>query len=128
MEGRQSGIVRFAPLPVRLWPGKIREPDLFFISKEHSDRIGEQACGVPDLVVEVTSPSTLRADRMEKFHEYARAGVSEYWLADPQARTIEVYTLQHGAYLLRGKWGTGEVASSALLAGFDVDVEEVFKP
>ncbi|MCS6964593.1 Uma2 family endonuclease [Thermoflexus sp.] len=57
---------RIAPLPVRLWPGKIREPNLFFIAKEHTDRIGEQACGVPDLVVEVTSPSTARVDRVEE--------------------------------------------------------------
>ena len=128
VEGQRLGVVRFAPLPVRLWPRKIREPDIFFISREHSDRIGEQVCGVPDLVVEITSPSTLRTDRMEKFHEYARAGVAEYWLADPQARTIEVYTLQQEVYLLRGKWGAGEVASSVLLAGFEVEVQEVFEP
>lgn len=122
---RDLGEVHIAPLPVRLWPGKIREPDIFFIAKEHAERIGEQVCGVPDLVVEVTSSSTLKADRMEKFHEYARAGVQEYWLVDPQMRTIEVYTLQQGAYLLRGKWGSGETASSELLAGFAVGVDEI---
>ncbi|GBC84997.1 hypothetical protein HRbin11_01437 [bacterium HR11] len=125
VEEHQLGVVQLAPLPVRLWPGKIREPDIFFIAKEHVDRIGEQVCGVPDLVVEVTSPSTLKADRMEKFHEYARAGVREYWLVDPQAHTIEVYTLQQGAYLLRGKWGAGERASSELLSGFTVRVDEI---
>jgi len=45
------GYMRVAPLPVRLWPGKIREPDVFFIAKEHTDRIGEQVCGVPDLII-----------------------------------------------------------------------------
>jgi Uma2 family endonuclease len=118
-------VVRFAPLPVRLWPGKIREPDIFFIAKAHEDRIGERVCGVPDLIVEVISSSTLKTDRMEKFEEYAKAGVAEYWLVDPQARTIEVYALQQGAYLLRGKWGAGETASSGLLSGFAVGVDEV---
>lgn len=125
IEGNDLGQLLVAPLPVRLWPGKIREPDIFFIAKAHADRIGEQICGGPDLVVEVTSPSTLKADRMEKFHEYARAGVHEYWLVDPQARTIEVYTLQQGAYLLRGKWEAGETASSGLVAGFAVEVDEI---
>jgi len=119
------GEVRVAPLPVRLWPGKIREPDVFFVSAEHLDRIGELACGVPDLVVEVTSPWTLKTDRMEKFTEYARAGVAEYWLVDPEARTVEVYVLRQGAYVPHGRWGAGETASSALLTGFAVAVADV---
>jgi Uma2 family endonuclease len=82
VEGHGLGVVQIAPLPVRLWPGKIREPDVFFIAKEHTDRIGEHVSGVPDLLVEVTSPSTARLDRMEKFAEYARAGVPEYWVVD----------------------------------------------
>lgn len=127
VEGHQLGIVRFAPLPVRLWPGKIREPDIFFITKEHADRIGEQACGVPDLVVEILSPGTYRTDRLEKFLEYARAGVSECWLADPEERTIEVYTLREGAYALLEKRGAGEIVRSQLLEGLEVAVHEVLK-
>ncbi len=126
VEEHGLGTVQIAPLPVRLWPGKIREPDIFFIAREHADRIGEQVCGVPDLVVEVTSPSTARLDRMDKFQEYARAGVREYWIVDPDARTVEVYGLEGGAYVLRGKWEPGETASSGLLAGFEVRVEDVF--
>lgn len=41
---------------MRLWPGKIREPDILFVAREHSDRIGEQAYGPLDLTVEVLSP------------------------------------------------------------------------
>jgi len=119
------GFVRIAPLPVRLWPGKIREPDIFFMARGHADRIGEQVCGVPDLIVEVTSASTARLDRLEKFYEYARAGVKEYWIVDPDARAVEVYGLEGGAYLLRGRWGPGETAASGLLKGFEVRVEDV---
>src|SRR3990172_6987304 len=50
------GQIRFAPLPVRLWPGKIREPDLMFMSAAHADRI-EKYWGVPDLAVEIVSGS-----------------------------------------------------------------------
>jgi len=122
---RDLGIVRIAPLPVRLWEGKIREPDILFVAKEHADRIGERVFGVPDLVVEVISPGTRRTDRVEKFVEYARAGVTEYWIVDPDERSIEVYHLREGAYSLLGKFEPGQIASSALLSGFQVPVHEV---
>lgn len=125
VEAQELGVVMLAPLPVRLWPGKIREPDIFFVFRQHADRIGEQVCGVPDLIAEVTSPSTARLDRLEKFYEYARAGVAEYWIVDPDARTAEVYGLEGGAYVLRGRWGPGETAASGLLPGFEVKVDEV---
>lgn len=121
------GVIRFAPLPVRLWPGKIREPDILFVSHAHADRIGEQAYGPPDLVVEVISPGTQRVDRGKKFVEYARAGIGEYWLVDPQAKTIEVFVLQDGAYTLLVKAGSGEKARSQLLNGFEVAVVDVIE-
>jgi Uma2 family endonuclease len=126
VEGHNLGIVRFAPLPVRLWPDKIREPDVLFVSHEHADRIGEQFYGPPDLVVEVISASTRRTDRVEKFVEYATAGVSEYWLVDPEAQSIEVFVLEDNAYTLLVKAGLGEQARSKLLKSFEVDVDEVF--
>jgi len=122
---RDLGIVLLAPLPVRLWPGKIREPDVFFYLKAHTDRIGEQVCGVPDLVVEVLSPSTERVDRQEKFQEYAQAGVQEYWMVDPDRGTIEVYTLERDAYRPLGVWRKGQKARSALLPGFEVAVDDI---
>jgi len=126
VEEHKLGIVRFAPLPVRLWPGKIREPDIFFFAKEHLDRIEEKVCGVPDLVVEVISPGTEEVDRGEKYLEYARAGVREYWLVDPEERTVEIYTLKGSAFVLLGKHRSGEAAFSKLLSGFEVKVEEIF--
>ncbi len=128
VQERDLGEVHIAPLPVRLWPGKIREPDIFFIAKEHRDRLGESYCGVPDLVVEVTSPGTRRVDRGEKLYEYAKAGVAEYWIVDPDERTVEVYTLRDGVYEPLDKFREGETARSELLPGFEVEVEEVFRP
>lgn len=125
VEARRLGVVRFAPLPVRLWPGKIREPDIFFIAQAHADRIGEQVCGVPDLVVEVISPGTRLTDRGEKYFEYARAGVREYWLVDPEGPSIEVYTLREGVFEPLGRYGPGEVAHSELLPGFEARVDEI---
>lgn len=52
--------------------------------------------GAPDLVVEVLSPSTMRNDRMRKKEVYQACGVREYWMVDPENRTIEQYLLQDG--------------------------------
>ena len=120
------GGVRIAPLPVRLWPGKVREPDVLFMAHAHRDRISEQVFGPPDLVMEVTLPSTRHTDCHEKFAEYARADIPEYWLIDPDTQSVEVFVLRQGAYELLGKWGRGATARSALLQGFQVPVATLF--
>ena len=121
---QRLGEVFVAPVPVRLWPGKIREPDVFFVAREHLDRVGDQVCGVPDLVVEVTSPGTERADRIEKFSEYARAGIREYWLVDPAAATVEVFVLERGVYVLAARGTFEERVASRLLPGFGVTLAD----
>jgi Uma2 family endonuclease len=118
--------VRFAPLPVRLWPGKVREPDVLFLAREHADRRGEQVWGPPDLVMEVLSPGTELLDRETKHIEYARAGIAEYWIVDPEGRSVEVWALEQGNYTLAGGFGPGQTASSRLLQGFQVAVDDVF--
>lgn len=52
--------------------------------------------GAPDLVVEVLSPSTAKNDRLHKKAVYGSCGVREYWLVDPENRTIEQYLPQDG--------------------------------
>lgn len=56
--------------------------------------------GVPDLVVEVLSPSTARNDRGHKKDVYEAAGVREYWIVEPDAKSVEVYLLKNGKFVL----------------------------
>jgi Uma2 family endonuclease len=118
------GTVRFAPLPVRLWPGKFREPDVLFMRAEHSDRITDAYWGVPDLVMEVVSPGTKRVDSVIKLREYAEAGIPEYWLVDPEAGTISLYVLAASAYEQKSVGRAGESVGSVALPGFAVAVDE----
>jgi Uma2 family endonuclease len=124
---RNLGEVHIAPLPVRLWPGKIREPDIFFLSKKHSARAGEQIYGIPDLVIEVLSPGTEQTDRGEKFIEYAKAGVIEYWIVDSAKQRVEVYTLKGGVYELNERYSLGAKVCSHLLPELEIEVEIIFR-
>jgi len=120
------GEVVAAPMDVRLWEDNIREPDIIFISNEHSDRLNNKCLGVPDLVIEIISESNKKQDLDEKFSDYEIAGVQEYWIVNPLQKIIEVFTLENGTYVLFGKWGVGDIAHSKLLHGFQVEVDSVF--
>ena len=115
---RELGEVFFAPLPVKLWSGKIREPDLMFLSTAHASRIGAYL-GVPDLAVEILSPGSVYKDREIKRKEYAAAGVVEYWIIDPDVRTVDIYEV--------GKHFAGtDVLTSQLFPGFTLPLAELF--
>jgi Uma2 family endonuclease len=120
------GTVLVAPLRVRLWRGKFREPDVVFMLKEHADRIGEEFWKRADLVMEVVSggDDDRRRDLVTKRREYARARIPEYWMVDPQEERITVLRLVGKRYVVQGVFGKGTVAASHLLRGFTVDVTE----
>ncbi|WP_348652905.1 Uma2 family endonuclease [Polyangium sp. y55x31] len=63
----------------------------------------------PDWVCEVLSPSTVTVDRAEKMPAYARHGVRYAWLVDPIARTLEVFMLERGRWVLLGVYGGSAV-------------------
>jgi Uma2 family endonuclease len=116
-----------APIDVIL-PGLANpvQPDVLFIVKERLHIVKKGRIeGAPDVIVEVLSPWNWNVDRREKFTTYARAGVREYWIVDPRARTIELFFLRDGTYSLIGKYGVGETVRSEVLKGFEVKVEEV---
>ena len=119
------GELIMAPTDVKLWEDNIRQPDIVFMSNEHSDRITERYWGVPDLVIEILSEHTAKEDRVKKFFEYLRAGIYEYWIIDPFKQSIEIFTLENEAYELFGKWCISETAKSKLLKGFEVAVDDV---
>ena len=125
VSSKNLGEACYSPLDVRLLEGTIRQPDIVFMSNEHLDRITERYWGVPDLAIEILSESTAKEDRINKFFEYLQAGILEYWIVDPEAKTIDVYTLIKGAYVPYGRWKIGENAKSKLLVGFEVSIDEI---
>ncbi len=121
------GKVYDAPLDVVLSEYDVVQPDLLYVSRDRLSIIKEaNIWGAPDLVVEILSPSTTKWDREIKREVYARFGVRELWLVDPQARSIEVATLKDGALLTLQVYYVGTTLARPLLPGFALDVEGLF--
>jgi Uma2 family endonuclease len=79
----------------------------------------------PDVVVEILSPSTRGIDLIRKTALYARSGVPEYWIADPERRILVIHKLQGGDFVAVEPDADGWIASPTL-SGLRVDPAEVF--
>jgi Uma2 family endonuclease len=122
---RELGEVFFAPLDVFFSPHNTVQPDIIYVSRARAGIIREQKIeGVPDLLMEVVSPSNPRHDIVTKAALYATFGVPEYWLVDPEKDGILVQTWRDGVYVpVRS---TNGVAHSLVLPGFEVNPADVF--
>lgn len=117
-----------APFDVRLnaddEDDTVVQPDLVVICNR--SKIDEKGCkGAPDLIVEILSPSTARRDRMVKLHQYQRAGVREYWIVDPDTKTVQVCILENGRYFVTAYADT-DTAPVTVLPGCTINLQEVF--
>jgi Uma2 family endonuclease len=121
------GMVYDAPFDIVLSDENVVQPDILFISKERSHIITEKNVqGAPDLVIEITSNATERWDRGTKRKLYAKFGVREYWIVDPDHKTIEVMTRGKSGFVTAGTYNERESLVSPLLKGLSVDLNEVF--
>lgn len=95
VEARDLGVVLSAPFQMKTAPDLPgREPDLLFVARAHLDRLKDtHLAGPADLAVEIVSPESRTRDRGQKFHEYERGGVCEYWLVDPERKQVDIYRL-----------------------------------
>jgi Uma2 family endonuclease len=124
----QLGYVIPAPFEVHLSAlSRPVQPDITFIRTE---RISVQSLqifeGAPDLIVEVLSPDSIRRDRVIKFTAYEAAGVTEYWIANPNTHTVEVFILSHGEYAALGEFKAAETIQSQVLTGIEITTHSLF--
>ena len=108
-----------------LSPMTRRAPDLAIVLGERREGLrGAKVIGViPDIVVEVLSPSERMGAVHRKLKQYFEAGVKEAWIVDPSSRTIEIWT---GPALPERELAEGDSLSSPLLPGFSLGVAELF--
>jgi Uma2 family endonuclease len=127
IESAGLGRVFPAPTDVELRGGTVVQPDLVVVLNAHLAVLTpRRVIGTPDLVVEIASPGTAGYDRRAKQDAYAGAGVLEYWIADPYARTVEVLVLEGDAYLSAGVFEGAVTLPSKVLPEFPVHVEQFF--
>ncbi len=124
-----------APFDVRLPEGEeepqeittVVQPDLVVVCDRA--KLDDKGCiGSPDLIVEITSPSTVRKDIKEKFYLYERMGVKEYWIINPTDETLIAFILDSN-----GKYGRPEIYSRedtiqvGVLTGLSIPLKNIFK-
>jgi len=117
-----SGVVIPAPFVMKIEKGRRgREPDVLFVCSERAHLIQRTYLDGPaDLAIEIVSPESIERDRREKFGEYERAGVKEYWLIDPDRESAEFYELgADGRYRMTAV-EAGGVYRSKVVEGFYV--------
>ncbi len=121
------GRVYFAPLDIRLAETTIVQPDLIIILRDRPILTPARVEGGPSLAVEIISPSTSEYDRVTKRNLYAQYGVPEYWLVDPEAETVTVFSdPRDGRY--RAEQTTSDVAISATIPELSADLKALFAP
>jgi Uma2 family endonuclease len=127
VEKQNLGLVLDAPFDVVPTDNVVLQPDVLYLSRERFGLLTENCLkGMPELVVEVLSPSSGKRDRLQKSRLYLRYGVKEYWVVDPAAQTIEIFSEGEKGWLLAGAYGPEDLLTSPLLNGFEVPVAEIF--
>ncbi len=123
---RLGGTVLFAALRMQVREGKFREPDLLLVLDANDPRAQNAYWLGADLVMEVVSRDDPERDTKIKRADYAEARIPEYWIVNPQDETIVVLRLEGEQYAEHGVFRRDDTATSALLEGFTVLVNDVF--
>jgi Uma2 family endonuclease len=120
------GTLHLSPLDVHLPSGDIVEPDLIYVSKARTHIVQDWIRGAPDLLIEVVSPVHPERDLFVKRNLYARNGVLEYWIVQPDDKAVEVLRLSDAVYQPAGWFRSGEIVTTPLLPGFLLPVDAIF--
>ncbi len=121
------GSVLSAPCDVKFDEDNTVQPDVIVVLNENKGIITKNnIVGAPDLLIEVSSPSTARHDRNRKFELYARFGVKEYWIVKPSRKTIEIFVLQQGSYVSKKIYQKDDILESTIIPNLPIKAAQFF--
>ncbi len=122
------GEVLDAPVDVVFDGDEVYQPDIVFIKRDRQGIIEKDAIhGVPDLVMEIVSPSSVFYDTVEKKEIYRKYGVNEYWLIFPDEKAIEIFVLEKGDYQEFCRFKKNGCVRSKILEGLKIYSKDIFK-
>ena len=117
-----------APFDVYLDETNVFQPDIIIVLNERLGILTEAGAeGAPNLVVEILSPKTRRLDLVNKKQEYARAGVEELWIIDPEPRVIMIHQFTFDGVEKIRHIDQEDTLSTELLPGFSLVVATLFE-
>jgi Uma2 family endonuclease len=122
----RTGKVYMAPFDVYLDETNAHQPDIVYVSNHNKILTPKGAVGAPEYVVEVLSPTTEHLDKKPKRRVYARTGVKEYWIIDPDTRLIHVYFLQENAEQPKATYSQTDSFTSPHFPGLQFKASEIF--
>jgi Uma2 family endonuclease len=128
LEAEPVGILYDAPFDVVLTDINVFQPDLAFFSEQRRHFLTDKGAeGAPDLVVEILSPKTAHLDLEQKRLVYARTGVDELWVVDPEGEEVRVYLFREDPDLPKVILRSGDLLKTSRLPGFELSVQKIFE-
>jgi Uma2 family endonuclease len=129
LEQNPLGILLHAPFDVVFHGESIWQPDIFVVLNANRHILKEQRCeGVPDFIIEILSQNNRELDLHTKRTIYARQGVTEYWIIDPEAKEILIYRFDENINEPVTRIKSPVKATSSLFPGLTIALEAIFRP
>jgi len=125
--GKKLGEVFYSPIDVFLDDYNVPQPDLVFVSDARKEIISDDGIlGIPDMVIEIISPSSFKRDRVDKMKLYKKHQIPEFWLIDPNNTSVEIYTFQENDYDVFSLAVQSGTVQSKVLPEFTLEVSTLF--
>ncbi len=123
---RKTCQIVYAPIDVYLSQDTVVQPDIIVVCD--SKKIEKKGyVGAPDLVVEILSPSTAKADWKDKYFLYEKSGVREYWIVNPDDALVHVFLLTDGKFCLSGTYSAEDAVKISIFEDIIIDLKNVFE-
>ncbi|MBI5543204.1 MAG: Uma2 family endonuclease [Deltaproteobacteria bacterium] len=129
LEERGIAEIFNAPTDVILSESNIVQPDLILVRMSREGAVSQRGIeGAPNVAVEIVSPSNRSDDELLKKALYAKWGIPEYWVVDPEHAQISVYRAEGGAYRHVARFDRASILNSIEFPEVSVPLEKVFAP
>ncbi|MDH4127606.1 MAG: Uma2 family endonuclease [Spirochaetota bacterium] len=125
VENHNLGEIQYSPIDVIFDDHNTLQPDIIYISNDNKKIIKEKGVfGTPDLVIEILSQSTIAKDREIKFSIYEKFKVNEYWIIDPENKSVDVFCLETNNFSLHAS--SKDKIKSKLFPNLEILLKDIF--